>query len=90
MPSEDAEANRAAVVLHVETESIEAELDQQPLHDLGQVIEGVGEFRGVRHVGVAEAGIVRRDHVELFRQGGEQVPELVRGGGKSAQEHELG
>ena len=42
-----------------------AHFDQQALDDLGEPIKRVGELAGIRHIGVPEPGIVRRNHVEF-------------------------
>ena len=45
VPADDAVADRAAVVLHVEPERVEADLDEQALDDLGEPVERVVEVR---------------------------------------------
>ena len=77
MPAQDPESHRTAIVLHEVPGAREASLGEQPLDDLRQTVEGVPEARRVGHIGVAEAGIVRRQHVESLCQRGDQVPELV-------------
>src|SRR5215471_20448173 len=76
--TENAEADRAAVVLHEIAGARESRLGQQSLHDLRQAVEGVLEVRGIRHVRVAEARVVRGKDMEALRQRRNQVAELVR------------
>jgi hypothetical protein len=91
MARDEAVADRSAVVLHVHPHRTgEADLVQQPVDDVGEVVEGVVPFGWVGHVGVAEPGVVGREHVEAVGQRGDQVPELVRGGGKAAKQEQLG
>src|SRR5438477_11195658 len=56
-----AKADRTAVILHVKSVARESEGAGEPIHDLGQVIESVGEFFRMRPVGVYEVGIIRSD-----------------------------
>ncbi len=56
MAADDPVADRAAVVLVVEPEWVEAGLDEQALDDLGEPVECVLEVLG--HVGVAEPWVV--------------------------------
>ena len=86
--ADDAVADRAAVVLVVEPERVEARLDEQALDDLGEPVERVLEVVG--HVGVAEARVVGREHVEAVGERRDQVAELVRGGGEAAEQQQLG
>ena len=88
---DEAVPDRAAVVLHVDAHRAgEADLVQEPVDDLGEVVEGVVPRGRVGHLGVAEARVVRGQDVEPVGQGGDQVAELVRRGGEAAEEQQLG
>ena len=84
---DDAIADRAAVVLVVEPEGVEAGLLEQALDDLREPVEGVLEVVG--HLGVAEARIVGREDVEAVGERRDQVAELMRGGGEAAEQQQL-
>jgi hypothetical protein len=58
--------------------------------DLGNVIERVGEGRGIRIIAVSKTGIVRGDDMKLVGQGGDQMPILMRGGREAVQQDDLG
>ena len=88
MPSEDTIADRAAVVLEVEAGVGDVELHQELLGDRSEVIERILEGGGIGEVGVAEAGIVRRDDMKRCRQLGDQIAKHVRRRREPAQEHE--
>ena len=64
MPQREAVAHRRAVVEHIERVAFEPELFDQLFHNVGQVLESVGEILMTRHTALAEAGIVGRHHVE--------------------------
>ena len=87
---EDPKAHRPTVVLHEETEAGEVPLLQEGLHHFGDLVEGVGILRRIRHVAVAEAGIVHRDDVELVGQRRNEVAVLMRRGREAVQQNELG
>jgi hypothetical protein len=56
---DDAVADRAAVVLHVDAHRAgEADPLEQTLDDLGEMVEGVVPVGRIRHVAVAEPGVV--------------------------------
>src|SRR5215469_10864311 len=56
----------------------------------GNLVEGVGISRWIRHVAVSKTGVVRSDDVKAIRQGRNQIAVLVRGRGESMQQNELG
>lgn len=53
-----AKANRPAVVLHVKGVAREPERFGEVIHDLGDMIERIGEFFRVRPVAVSEARVI--------------------------------
>ena len=63
MRQDHAETYRAAVILHVKVVAREAERLGEVIHDFGDVVEGVGEFFGVRPIATPEARIIGRDEV---------------------------
>ena len=75
MTTDDAIADRPAVVLHVEPEGAEVRLLEHALDDLREPVEGVLVVVG--HVGVAEARIVGREDVEAVGENRDQVTELM-------------
>ena len=77
VPGGDPEADRRAVVEHVDREAVEAENLGEAVDDVGEMIEGVVEFGRIRHVRLAEAGQVGRDQVKLVGQERYQVAEHV-------------
>ena len=79
---DDAEADRAAVVLHEQAVVVEALEGEEPLDDLGELVERVPERGRVGRVAVSEARIVGRDDVERVGQRADQVAVLVRRGRK--------
>ncbi len=87
MAPHDAIADRAAVVLVVEPEGVEARLLEQALDDLRETVERVLEVLG--HVGVTEPGIVGREDVEAVGERRDQVAELMRRGGEAAEQQQL-
>ena len=90
VPGDEAVADRSAVVLHVDAHRAgEADLVQEPVDDLGEVVERVVPGRRVGHVGVAEARVVRRQDVEAVGQRRHEVAELVRRGREAAEQQQL-
>jgi hypothetical protein len=86
--TDDAIADRPAVVVHVEPEGAEVRLLEQALDDLREPVERVLEVVG--HVAVAEARIVGRQDMEAVGDSGDQVAELMRRGGKAAEQQQFG
>ncbi len=84
----EADADRPAVILHVEHVGGEAELVGEAFDHVGEVGEAVVERIDRRRAGIAEAGIVRRDHVILGGEIGDQVAKHVRGGGEAVQQQD--
>ena len=81
---DDAIADRAAVVLVIEPEGVEPGELEHALDDLREPVKGVLEV--VRHIGVAEAGVVEGKDVEAIGERRDQVAELMRGGGEAAEQ----
>ena len=65
-----AKTNRAAVILHVKGIARESECFGKMIHDLGIVIERVGEFLRVRPVAMSEARIIWRDKSDTYPKAG--------------------
>lgn len=86
MLESEAKAGRRAVVEDVDGELFQADLLGELTHDLGQMIEGVGEALVIRRVGKAEAGQVGRDNVKIVREFRDQVAEHVARRGKAMKE----
>ena len=57
--ADDAEADRAAVVLDEKPELVEALGVEKVLDDFGQLVKGVWELRRVRRIAVAKAWVIR-------------------------------
>jgi hypothetical protein len=68
MRQRHAEANRAAVILHVEGVARNSQCLSEVIHDLGDVIESVGELFRIRPIAVAEARIIGRDQMIVIRE----------------------
>ena len=79
-------ADGRPVVHDVHRETLDAELVEQPVDQFGEAVEGVGESGAIRHVALAEARIVRRDHAVAVGQRRDQVAEHVRGGREAVQQ----
>ena len=79
-------ADRCAVVLHVDGVLRQPELLGELVDHLRQVVERVSELVVRRHRAVAVAGIVRRDHVILVGQRGNQIAEHLRAGRKAVEQ----
>ena len=77
--SDDAEAHRAAIVLHEQAVMIEALGGEELFHGHRDRVERVAVGCGVGAIAVAEALVVRRDDVEARREGDDEVTILVRG-----------
>ena len=87
MPPQNAVADRPAIVVVIKPEWVEAGLLEQAFDDLREPVEGVLEALG--HLGVAEARIVGGENVEPIRERRNQVAELVRRGGETAEQQQL-
>ena len=83
-------ANGCAVILYIDRVPADAKRAQQALGQLGQRIECVVELLDGRCVGKPEAEMVRCNHVVAVGECRNQIPEHVRAGRKSVQEHHRG
>ena len=84
----EADADRPAVILQVEYVGGEAELVGEAFDHVGEPGEAVVELVDRWRAGIAEAGIVGRDHVILRGEIGDQVSEHVGGGGEAVQQQD--
>ena len=86
MPDGQAEAGRRAVIEHVEGVAVEAD-------DVGEAVDRVGEpvegAAAARHVGVAEARQIRRDHMEAVGEQRDQVAEHMARAREAVQQQQL-
>ena len=80
------ETHGAAVILHIKRVVRDAQRFGEVVHDLGVVIERVGELLRVRPVAVAKARVVGRDEVIAIGKPGEERLEHPRGRRKSVQQ----
>ncbi len=78
MRQDHAKTDRAAIILHVQRVTREAERFGEVIHDLGDVIEGVCEFFGVGPVAVSEARVIGRDQVIAIGEPDEERIEHAR------------
>lgn len=90
MGEDHAEADGAAVVLHVERVVREAERFGEMIHHVGDVVEGVVEFFRVGPIAMAEAGVIGGDHVVAIGKAGEERLEHSRGRGESVEKEKRG
>src|SRR4051812_26732612 len=84
----DTQADRRAVIVEVNRESVQVQLLDQTFGDLGEPVEAVLEVRDGGHRGVAEADVVRRRQVVVTGQIGDEVTEHVRTGGEAVQQQQ--
>ncbi len=73
MSHRDSEPDWRAIVLNEHRELCHADLNQQLLGYVSQLVEGVGELVGRGSFRVPKARVIRRDQVELVRQFRHQV-----------------
>jgi hypothetical protein len=85
----DSKTDRPTVVLYEEAEVVKAFLAKKLLGYLGKVVEGVREIVWVRRIAIAETRVVRRNHMESIREGGNEISVLVRGGWESVKKNQL-
>ena len=69
------EACRRSVVKDIDREMIETNDFSETLNDARDIVERVTEIVAGRHVGLAEAGKIRRDQVKPVGQQRDQVAE---------------
>jgi hypothetical protein len=73
----EAQPDRRAIVLHVDRELPGADRVSERVDHAIEIVERISELRAVRLRGVAEARVVRRDHVVLVGEQRDQVAEHV-------------
>ncbi len=78
MGERQAKPHGAAVILHVQRVAREPDRFAEVIHDLGVVVERVGECFRVRPVAVSEAWVIGRDQVITIGQAGEERLEHPR------------
>src|SRR5579871_2785640 len=83
MTTDDAKANRPAIVLDEEAVAIETLQLQECFNDFGDFIKRVGERGRIWQAAVPETRIVGRENMEAIRQGGKQISVLMRRGRES-------
>ena len=71
-------------------ELAKADLLDELVHDVREILERVFELRVIRHTALAEAGIVRRHQAKRTGEAGNEVPEHVRRSGEPVQEQDDG
>jgi hypothetical protein len=86
MRQSHAETHRSAVILHVQRVARESQRFGEVIHDLREVIEGVGELFRVWPVTVSKAGKIGRNQMIAIRKPGEERLEHTGGGGQSVQQ----
>ena len=89
MTNGEPEARRRAVVENIDREAIEADDLGKTVDHAGDVVECVAEFFPRRHVGLAEPGKVRRDHVKSVGEQRDQVAEHVARAREAVQQQQL-
>jgi len=73
-----AKTHGAAVILHVKRVAREPECFREVIHNLGVVVERIGEFLRVRPIAVSEARVIGRDQVIAIGKPGEERLEHPR------------
>jgi hypothetical protein len=82
------EANRAAVVLHIQTVMSEPDSLREVIDNSGDVVEGVGEDRRLGRVTVTESRVVWRDHMVAVRETGKERLEHPRRGWETVKQQD--
>jgi hypothetical protein len=85
-----AKADGAAVVLHVEGVTREADGLREAFHDGGDVVECVGELRGVGPIVVTESRVIGSGEMIAIGEAVEERLKHARGRGKAVKEEEGG
>nr|GEU28643.1 serine racemase [Tanacetum cinerariifolium] len=83
-------ADGRAVILHVQRVTVDAQRGREPVDGVRQVVEAVGVAVHRRHIALAVAGVVGRDHVVAVRQQRDQVAEHLRRRGEAVQQQQGG
>src|ERR1700684_3852154 len=89
MANREPEAGWCAVVEGVHGKPIEAYGLREALDHTRDVFEGVFEFLSRRHIGLTEAGKVRRDEMKSVVEQRNEVTEHVARGREAVQQQEL-
>ena len=84
----DAEADGRPEVEDVHHEPVQAEVPDESLGDVGEVVERVGEV--VRALGVTEAGVVGGDQPVVRAEDVDEAAELMGAGREPVQEQQYG
>src|SRR5262245_39049393 len=84
------EADRRAVVEHIDREAIESDDLGEAVDDNGDVVESVSEIISRWHGRLAETRQIGRDDVETIGQEGDEAPEHVARAGKAVKQHQIG
>ena len=86
MRQRHSKTDRTAIIVHVKRVTRQPERFRKVIHDLGDVIEGVGILFRVGPVAVSKARVVRRDEMKAIGQPREERFELPRGSWKTVQQ----
>src|SRR6516164_9792866 len=90
MTNGEAEADRCAVIEDVNGITAQAEPLGESVNDLGQMIEAVFEGRSVWRFRETETRQIRCHDTVAVGESGNELPEHMRGGGKSVQQQHGG
>ena len=74
---EKAEADGAAIVLHIHAEVVKSNLVQKMSDDFGEFVKAVSKRAWVGRIAVAETWVIGRDDMEVVGQGWDQVAVLM-------------
>jgi hypothetical protein len=83
------EARRRTVVKDIDREAVEADDLGKAVDHVRNTVERVTEFLPRRHIGLAEAGKVRRDDMKSISNERDQVTEHVARAREAVQQQEL-
>ena len=83
------EACRRVVIKNINRKAVEADDFGEALDDVGDVVERVAEFIVRRHIGLTEAGKVRRDHKKSAGEQRDQITKHVARAREAVQQQQL-
>src|SRR5215813_1757089 len=89
MPTKYPAAHWPAIVLHEESEAIEACLNKELFDYFREMIEAVLKLRRIRHFRVAKPRIIRCDHMEPAGKCRDEVSKLMRGCRESTKQNQF-
>src|SRR5262249_45810206 len=89
MPDTYPAAYSPGIVLHEQSEAIEACLNKELFDYLREMIEAVLKLRRIRHFRVAKPRIIRCDHMEPVGKCRDEVSKLMRGCRESAEQNQF-